>query len=413
MASLCALTALCPTVSLRAGITSKSMVEHLPERQALRSIIEGIFDSGGGETSTSSASTGSNSSSSSSGNSGGGDSTSTSSITSTSTITLASRSSSITTQTSATSAPSTPSISLFTSSVTSNGQVVPVTLTQTVVVVNSSESPSLSSSKSASTNAALIGGVVGGVVGGLALLALLIAAGIIMKHRKDRMGSANFLCCGTLPKYDKRRDLQHSARGAWPTFYPSSNSRSQRDAHMRGGPALPQATLPDVFPEEGVAEQLGTVGYDHSEGIHNSASGVSFSHQTSESPRAEVVHSLGHASSSVAACSPVWTPAQMYFAPDYSHLDPPEMREARAREVTAAAAVSAPSSPPSSATQSSAPQLIQPRGYLQAQGRPQSADSTIAFAEGSVNKGGVSAADGTDTPSDGSATSQPLHLTNS
>ncbi len=223
----------------------------------------------------------------------------------------------------------TTSVSLLVSSVTSNGQVVPVTLTQTVVV----DSPSATSdaqsggSSSTSSNGALIGGVVGGVVGGLLLVAAAIALFVILRRRKDRTGSAYFLCFGRRPKYGEKGELDHSA-GNWPTFDPSSNAYAGAGAAPRSGRragGLPEATLPMVYADVDDLEDRGDPSQHHTS--HDVTSRDGFSEQGRNSMWADGYSSAHAAGTDTAAGrSPNWPSAAMAYAPDYSHLDDPATR---------------------------------------------------------------------------------------
>jgi hypothetical protein len=189
----------------------------------------------------------------------------------------------------------------------------------------------------------LIGGVVGGVVGGLALLTLLALALILWRRRKARTGHGWFLCFGRKP--DRKDDWDVD----WPTFDPTSGAAGVGGTMGEGNGAGSRrksgagfvGTLPDVDADEAGMGGVGAYGYyDHGNaqqeemrdvGSYAGTAAPSYQSPTSDGhyrQNSQQWHMAPMASFSNAAHS-AETPVSV---PDYSHLDAPEVREARARE---------------------------------------------------------------------------------
>ena len=316
-------------------------------------------------------------------------------------------------------------------SVTSNGQLVPVTRTQTVVVVGpsaTSDAQSGGTRSGSSGNGALIGGVVGGVVGGLALIALSAILFVLLKRRKERTGSAYFLCFGKRPKYGEKGDLNYSA-GNWPSFDPSSAGYggAQHDRSASGGRAargLPPATLPAVEDDPETEAGVDQSSHQHAGYEYGSAEGMSDSPGTRERLGSwNDTYGSSHGPNTAGA-SPAWSAVPMgAFAPDYSHLDDPQTRKERAAAAAAASTRQSSLAGPHGGTAPNSPPLHSrsASGYQQPNDpRPQSADSTLLMSGGnSPNKDeGLegTGATGYDTeeqdPVPKLGGHQPLHLAN-
>lgn len=236
----------------------------------------------------------------------------------------------------------------------------------------------------------------GGVVGGLALLTLLAFVAILWRRRKARTGRGWFLCFGTPPSRSVDGD------DGWPTFDPINSSSPFGPSEMAaaGGAGAgvvagagsrrknkknntgPEATLPEGFdadPETGVIDENSSGDHEMREhasmnpsGAYAISAGGYGSHPGSYGPpgsqdalsngapgsygaQSEEGHYPSGRNSHHWAMSPFAIPgaaangssppaqeaATSDEAPDYGHLDPPEVREARAREQADAAAAAA------------------------------------------------------------------------
>lgn len=239
------------------------------------------------------------------------------------------------------------------------------------------------------SNGGLIGGVVGGVVGGLALLTLLAFVAILWRRRKARTGHGWFLCFGAPPSRSLDGD------DGWPTFDPANSSSPFGPSSMaavgaagagaaagagskRKKGSQPQATLPEGFeadPEAGVDEvssgdhemrehasphasgayaisggygsHPGSYGAPGSQDALSNGAPGSYGAPSEEGHFARNSQPWGLSPFVAAPGSPPPAAAQHAGedAPDYGHLDPPEVREARAREQAEAAAAYRPQSP--------------------------------------------------------------------
>lgn len=268
-----------------------------------------------------------------------------------------------------------PAQTLTSESTAANGNVVRTTVTASQsVVISTSQAPQSTGAtangdasdggSSSSSNGGVIGGVVGGVVGGLALLCLLVFIGILWRRRRSRTGHGWFLCFGRRP--DRKHDLDVD----WPTFDPTlgaagvggtlgagaAGAGSQRRKAGRNGH---QGTLPAVDGADegdevygGAASTVGRYSRDEMRDMGGSTygggAGAASYYGNGGAPGSETYapgasHDGGHAFSSQGAQSPPgngigWgLPAYQQnhsnpSAPDYGHLDPPEVREQRARE---------------------------------------------------------------------------------
>lgn len=232
---------------------------------------------------------------------------------------------------------------------TSNGVVTSVTVVTNApaVVVSTASVGSETSrpSSGSSSNGGLIGGVVGGVVGGLALITLLVLGIIIWRRRRSRTGHGWLLCFGRKPDSKNELDVD------WPTFDPTAGAagvggtmgeRRKNGQHYNNG-----GTLPNVDDEEG---------YNGYNGDYNS---YQHNHQYEDEMRD--MGNNGYPNSAPSYASPTsdnqhyaqqqqqWQMAPMTSfsngahssAPDYSHLDAPEVREERARQQAQAQAMAA------------------------------------------------------------------------
>lgn len=199
-----------------------------------------------------------------------------------------------------------------------------------------------SSNSSSSSNGGTIGGAVGGVVGGLALITLLVLIGLLWRRRRARTGHGWFLCFGRRPQ--RKHDLDVD----WPTFDPALGaagvggtmgdgagygSNRRRSGAFQGGH---QGTLPMVDGE-------GNEYYGSHEEMRESGSNAPYNASTYYSgPNSD---GYGNHSTEAASAQNGWglasysqnhsTPSQQNDPPgipDYGHLDPPEIREQRARE---------------------------------------------------------------------------------
>lgn len=227
------------------------------------------------------------------------------------------------------------SLSVYTSDITSGGSVVQITGTQVVVVT--ATSTGYVEGRKSGPNGGLIGGVVGGVVGGVACLTLILLLLLLLRRRRSRTGSAYFLCFGKRPLYGDKTDLNHGAGVNWPSFDPG------REAALE----MTDAALPDLYTDEddmiaGAAGGALDPGHLDGHGEHagagaGAAHGLQHEHFSDTATTATM--SAANANAKLAGMSDA---SHAYYpaAPDYSHLDPPELREQRAQEAAAAAAAS-------------------------------------------------------------------------
>ncbi|PWN31208.1 uncharacterized protein FA14DRAFT_193166 [Meira miltonrushii] len=299
--------------------------------------------SGGGSTGGGSSDNGSGSSNGGSSSNGGG-STANGGGGSTSN----GQSSSTTSQQSSTSSPSSTreQVTSFTSSrsstvvqqTTSNGVVTSVTVvTNAPDVVYSTASvgaeTSRPTSSGSSTNGGLIGGVVGGVVGGLALLTLLVLGIIVWRRRRSRTGHGWLLCFGRRP--DTKNDLDVD----WPTFDPTAGAAgvggTMGTNGRRKGQGYNGGTLPNVDDEgsyhQGYNGDYGS--YNHGEDeMRDMGNAYPNSAPSFGSPTSDNQHYAQQSQQWHMGPMTSFSNGAHSSAPDYSHLDAPEVREERARQ---------------------------------------------------------------------------------
>lgn len=241
---------------------------------------------------------------------------------------------------------------------TSNGVVTSVTVVTnapTVVVSTASagsETSRPTSGSSSSSNGGLIGGVVGGVVGGLGLLTLLILAIIIWRRRRSRTGHGWLLCFGQRPNKNNNDGLDVD----WPTFDPTAGAAGvggtmgNSFSNRRKSQGYNGGTLPNVDDEEGYNNNYNGGdynSYNHAGGedemreYANSApsyGGVPTSDNAHYNSQQQQSQQWGH---SINSFSNGAHSSAAAAAPDYSHLDAPEVREERARQQAQAQAMAA------------------------------------------------------------------------
>lgn len=328
-------------------VVPREIIEAVVEKRQFLSELSSLFggsdpttSNGGGSSGGGSSDNGSGSSNGGSTSSGGG-STSNGQVSSTTSQQQSSTSTSSSSRAIVTSFTSSRS-STVVQQTTSNGVITSVTVvtySPDVVVSTASVGSETSrpSSSGSSSNGGLIGGVVGGVVGGLALLTLLIVGIIVWRRRRSRTGHGWLLCFGRRP--DTNNDLDVD----WPTFDPTAGAAGVGGTMGTNGRRKSQGynggTLPNVDDEGGYQHGyngggMGDYGsYNHGEdemrdmgnGYPNSAPsyGAPTSDNQHYAQQSQQWHMGPMASFSNGAHS---------SAPDYSHLDAPEVREERARQ---------------------------------------------------------------------------------
>jgi len=185
---------------------------------------------------------------------------------------------------------------------------------------------------------------VGGVVGGLALLTALILLLVVWRRRRSRTGHGWFLCFGTRPKKgNKDFDVD------WPTFDPTVGAAGVGGTlGSRSGRRRNQGGMGGTLPE--VDDAMHHDGYSNDDEMRDVGSGTHGSYSNYYgAPGSQNAYSSGHngpsdeghfrnggwatmpmgASAAGAASN---APSGGDSVPTYDHLDPPEVREARARE---------------------------------------------------------------------------------
>ncbi|UZJ54729.1 hypothetical protein CBS101457_004049 [Exobasidium rhododendri] len=216
------------------------------------------------------------------------------------------------------------------------------------------------STTSTSSNGGLIGGVVGGVVGGLALLTAVILLLVVWRRRRSRTGNGWFLCFGTRPKKGSK-DFEVD----WPTFDPTSGAagvggtlgaRTGRGRNQAVGGTLPEVDdglNHDNYENEEDMRELGSGGHGSYSNYYNNAAAPQAGYSAGQSMGGGS-HSNGYHGPSDEGHfrSGGWAPAAVGATaagaalnsqsgndsvPTYDHLDPPEVREARAKEHAAEA----------------------------------------------------------------------------
>jgi hypothetical protein len=225
--------------------------------------------------------------------------------------------------------------------------VVMSTIASTATGTTDSDNASKSTS-----NGGLIGGVVGGVVGGLALLTALILILVLWRRRKSRTGHGWFLCFGTRPmRGSKDFDVD------WPTFDPTSGAagvggtmgnQSGRRNNQGVGGTLPEVDDGTNYDQYHNDEDMREVGY--SVGQHTNGPSDEGHYLNGGWAGAGAGVGVGAASAGAAT---LHSSNGNDTAPTYDHLDPPEVRQARAREMAEAQNMAAyggasqsPNSPP-------------------------------------------------------------------
>lgn len=232
---------------------------------------------------------------------------------------------------------------------TSNGvitQVTVITNAPEVVVSTASVGPETSrpkSSGSSSSNGGLIGGVVGGVVGGLALLTLLILAVIVWRRRRSRTGHGWLLCFGRKP--DTKNDLDVD----WPTFDPSAGAAGVGGTfgdNRRKSQGYNGGTLPNIDDDGYHGYNGGGMGdygsYQGDDEMRDMANGYPTSAPSyGGAPTSDGAHYGQQSQQWHMGPMTSFSNGAHSSAPDYSHLDAPEVREERAREQAQAQAMAA------------------------------------------------------------------------
>lgn len=116
------------------------------------------------------------------------------------------------------------------------------------------------------------------------------------------------MCLGKRPAYGEKTDLEHGAGLNWPTFDPSG----------RDGQLEMQGALPDLYTDVDADELDGAAGG----GTNLNEREPTLAGSSTPGPKTGALSS-----------------DQSHY-PDYSHLDPPELQEQRARQVAETAAAS-------------------------------------------------------------------------
>lgn len=219
----------------------------------------------------------------------------------------------------------------------------------TVVVVKttakSTQTAASDNASSSSSDGGKIGGIVGGVVGGLALLTAAVLLFFLWRRRRSRTGHGYFLCFGTRPnRNNKDFDVN------WPTFDPALGSSAvggtvgSRSGNYGNNGAYGGGTLPEVdengdgySPEDEMMRETGQGSYNNYYGAASAVAAGTAPSAYSSHPTHGGAHSAsykgrseeGHHRMGWGGIAPT---ASEDAVPTYDHLDPPEVRQARARE---------------------------------------------------------------------------------